>query len=58
MGRLKPIFNAQIDKIIELSLSYLRTKSDDSFLNDASFSHPRIFEGLNPYDRAIRGYYF
>jgi hypothetical protein len=39
-----------------LSLTYLRTKSDDLFSNDASFSHPRVFEGPNLWERAIKGY--
>ena len=41
-----------------LSLSDERTKLDDSFSNDALFSHPppRVFERPNLWVRAIKGY--
>jgi hypothetical protein len=37
-------------------LRYLKSKSDDSFSDDASFSQPRVFEGPNLWERAIKGY--
>jgi hypothetical protein len=43
--------------IIVLSLSYLRTKLDVSFSNDASFSHPPCFWGTKSLGEVNKGIY-